>query len=833
MRNLNQAAAFAPLSDSETLQVAGNVPSYAAAKENEWEVILPIRDTACLPPDTHPVHGRYSQRWVYTDADGADLFYVCRFDVAEGKKVVLPLTYCRNTLGHEEWRWHGVSTPRPLYNLSELAKRPDVPVLVCEGEKSAEAAATLFPGYVTITSPNGSKAANRADWKPLAGRAVTIWPDHDDPGRKYAEAVSALAWAAGAASVAVVQVPEYFPDKWDLADALPGGSDGQDLQELLANAMAAAKPVKNSAGIHPKGFRMLPTGLYFDSEKDENAIWISSYFEVLAETRKRDKTGWGLLLQWLDRDDHPHTLTIPQTMLVGDPANLQKLLLDNGLKLSALPKGRNLLNMYLSSVSPGAMAVCVDRTGWEDKVYVTSSRVYGDTKGETVVFQSEARVPDYTVRGTLSEWQDNIAKLAVGNSRLGLAISAAFAGPLLHLIGEENFGFHFAGGSSSGKTTALRCAGSVWGIETGSWRTTDNAAETMACAANDGLLLLDELSQADGHAADAMVYMLGNGQGKHRLRKDITSKPALSWRVVFLSSGEIGIATKINEADQTFRAGHSVRLIEISADAGKGYKLFDTLHDFRSGNDLANHLRHACETYRGTVLPPFLDAVTADVDATTRWVRDRVEAWKAAYIPSGVNGQVSRVGARFALTAAAGAFATYRGLLPWPEGEAFQACAACFNDWLATRGTSGSAEDEAALQQVRAFIETYGLSRFIPIYSDSTPLDGGMPVLRRAGYRRRDEYGRWCYMVLATVWTNEVCKGLNPRAVAKALIAKGLMKGDANGRSSCPVCIPGEDKMRVYYLLPDILVSEAGSSMPDDPVSTCSGVPAGYPVDIP
>jgi hypothetical protein len=38
----------------------------------------------------------------------------------------------------------------------------------------------------------------------------------------------------------------------------------------------------------------------------------------------------------------------------------------------------------------------------------------------------------------------------------------------------------FSGGSSSGKTTALRVAGSVWGVPLHRWRTTDNAAEGLA-----------------------------------------------------------------------------------------------------------------------------------------------------------------------------------------------------------------------------------------------------------------------------------------------------------------------------------------------------------------
>jgi putative DNA primase/helicase len=85
-----------------------------------------------------------------------------------------------------EWRWLGFPKPRPLYGLDRLAARPKAPVVVTEGEKAADAAALLLLDHVAVTSPGGSKAAKAADWSPLAGRHVVIWPDNDAPGQAYA-----------------------------------------------------------------------------------------------------------------------------------------------------------------------------------------------------------------------------------------------------------------------------------------------------------------------------------------------------------------------------------------------------------------------------------------------------------------------------------------------------------------------------------------------------------------------------------------------------------------------------------------------------------------------
>lgn len=45
----------------------------------------------------------------------------------------------------------------------------------------------------------------------VQGRNVIIWPEHDEPGTKYAEDVAKLAHEAGTASVSVVDVPDDFP----------------------------------------------------------------------------------------------------------------------------------------------------------------------------------------------------------------------------------------------------------------------------------------------------------------------------------------------------------------------------------------------------------------------------------------------------------------------------------------------------------------------------------------------------------------------------------------------------------------------------------------------
>jgi hypothetical protein len=165
-----------------------------------WRPVAPIPDDA--PPqltrntiERHcPVGYRVTNGWRYRDAAGKLFLWIVRYDrPANGRKPekeFKPFTYCEGPGGRCEWRCKNLRVPRSLYGLDRLATRPGAPVLVTEGEKTADAAAERFKDHVCITSPGGSNAARQADWSALAGRAVTIWLDNDQPGACYAADVA-------------------------------------------------------------------------------------------------------------------------------------------------------------------------------------------------------------------------------------------------------------------------------------------------------------------------------------------------------------------------------------------------------------------------------------------------------------------------------------------------------------------------------------------------------------------------------------------------------------------------------------------------------------------
>jgi hypothetical protein len=130
-------------------------PKADGAGKSEWTPILPIPVDAPPPLEKHPTFGKPVMIWTYRDKDGQPLLYVYRFNKADGSKETRPLSFCKNGDAYA-WRWQGLPKPRPLYNLDQLTANPIATVIICEGEKSADAAGRLFPlpDHVATTSPN-------------------------------------------------------------------------------------------------------------------------------------------------------------------------------------------------------------------------------------------------------------------------------------------------------------------------------------------------------------------------------------------------------------------------------------------------------------------------------------------------------------------------------------------------------------------------------------------------------------------------------------------------------------------------------------------------------
>lgn len=548
-------------------------------------------------------------------------------------------------------------------------------------------------------------------------------------------------------------------------------------------------------------------GVWFVSLDPENGAerktWICSTLHIVARTRDENSVSWGVLLRWKDPSGVQHEMALPMQMLQTDGADMRRALADQGLTIAANQSGRQHLQTYMLVWNPGRFARCVNRMGWHADVFVMPGMEYA-TGNEITVFQNVHAVePAFAVAGTLDEWRASVARLAVGNSRLVFAIAAAFSGALLECSGSDSGGFHFRGASSTGKSTAQIVASSIWGHPTKykrSWRFTANGLEGIAALHNDGILILDELSECPAKDAGEAVYMLANGQGKGRATKTGAARQAQSWRLVFLSSGEESLASVMAKSGQQVKAGQEIRLVEIDADAGAGMGMFEQLNGAASPAALAQDLKRACAQFHGASGPAWLETLVKLRPTLAAQVKASVDAFVAAQVPKEASGQVVRVAQRFGLVAAAGELASAAGITGWKAGASTQAAARCFASWIANFGSAGNREDRALLEQVRAFFETHGSSRFEDLTARFE-----QRVANRAGFFRKDTEGEREYLVLPESFKRDLCAGFDMRHAIKVLTAAGWLIPGNDGKSSQKPRLPFVGLTRVYVLTGKVL----------------------------
>lgn len=528
-------------------------------------------------------------------------------------------------------------------------------------------------------------------------------------------------------------------------------------------------------------FEVSDAGVYFvgtdDEGNDKKPLFICSRIDVIGFTSSTNGDNWGRMVSFTDRKHHTKRLPIPATMWQGDGLRLREMLADMGLDISSNGTSRKLMMDYLATAPAHIQFESVDKLGWHDGAFVLPDRAISNNPLDYLIYQSSNPPPPYAQAGTLEEWRENIAKYASGNSRLLFAISVAFAAPMMHLAEfRTSTGFHIRGSSSSGKSTAMEAAVSIFGqpekyMKT--WRNTANALEGTALAHNDGLLALDELSQINPKDLDTVAYMLGNGQKKGRATVTGNTKPVSTWRLLYLSNGEESLAGMLAKAGIKTNAGQEMRFIDIEADAGAGFGCFDTCHGL-DGATLSNIIKGNAGRYYGAVGIAWLNVLVEHKDDMN--VRASIRLFCAEVLPDNATSQHRRVCDYFGLIAVAGELATDQGLTGWQSKEAWNACSRLFTEWMESFGT-GNKETANIIAHVRGFIEAHGSSRF-----ESVNSEGSERIINRVGFiRYKDD--RIEYLIMPEAFKRELCSGYDIKTVENALIEASILIKGNDGRS--------------------------------------------------
>ncbi|KQV84963.1 hypothetical protein ASD15_07450 [Massilia sp. Root351] len=717
--------------------------------------------------------------------------------------------------------------------------RPDARLMLCaDDDKETEERTGKNPGIISALE---SAAAVGGYWCKPEGLLVGGSDFNDLAATAGIETVRMQLAAAIAKVDGIASVDKLSPTNTAATPATPADS-AVNLRGKKSEAAKGKSPGKEGTAVSTKGpnqasrpfFHVDEGGVWFHGFSQQGdplpAQWICSELHITAQSRDSANGEWGYLLEFNDGDGNAKRWAMPASLLAGDGTQYRSTLLGMGLRIGSGTAAKNHLSVYIQTQQTAVRVRCTDRIGWHDNVYVLPDRTIGGG-GETVMFQAAGGViSQFKQRGTLAEWRNEVSRHCRGNSRMLFCVSAAFAAPLLHLARVPSGGFHIWGDSSSGKSSAFKVAGSVFGGKDypRNWRMTDNALETVATQHSDALLLLDEIAQVDPKVVGDTVYMLANESGKGRATQTATARKVATWRVLFLSDGEISLANHMEQAGKGTKAGHDVRMAHIAADAGRGFGVYETLNGFPSGAALSDHLVSKAQQHYGTAGMAFIEYAVQHAEALSDALPSGVAEMAREICPSDSHGQVARVATRFALVGMAGELATTAGITGWAAGEATDAARACFAAWLDGRGGAGNVEHVSILRQVSGFFQAHGEARFVWWHRATD--DHKPNTINRAGFKRlltRDgtainsnadhhkvygdrvhpvdaEESQQEYFVLSEVFREEICKGFNPKTVTRLLIERGLLMTDSDGGATRRERLPGIGAARVYRFKPEI-----------------------------
>lgn len=259
-------------------------------------------------------------------------------------------------------------------------------------------------------------------------------------------------------------------------------------------------------------------------------------------------------------------------------------------------------------------------------------------------------------------------------------------------------------------------------------------------------------------------------------------------------------------------AGQELRMAEIDGDAGVGMGMLEELHGYQTPVAMIEALREAMRKYYGAVGHEYLLLLVKDRASSTSLAESMTVGTRKFlidFVSNEAGGQIERVARRFALVGLAGELATRYGLTGWQEGEATRAAATCFISWLNTFGDRGNREERQLLEQVRAFFEANGASRF-----QNADGDDGQRIVDRCGFYRVVEteltmggdevpqkHGLREYLVLPQSFRNEVCAGFDFRFAIRVLKERRYLVSGSD-KAAQSVRLPGLGKTRCYVISP-------------------------------
>lgn len=165
----------------------------------------------------------------------------------------------------------------------------------------------------------------------------------------------------------------------------------------------------------------------------------------------------------------------------------------------------------------------------------------------------------FKTKGSIENYAEIVFKPIKNSPMVMTFVYASLGSILLHDFNVDPFVVDMASKTSTGKTTALRVAASIWGTERliNEWNTTPIDLERKASILNSFPSMYDDTRKAKPYLLSDVVYQFSGGKSKGR--GNVQSVDVVkTWNNILLSTGETSIVEYGNE-----KAGVSARVITL------------------------------------------------------------------------------------------------------------------------------------------------------------------------------------------------------------------------------------------------------------------------------
>jgi putative DNA primase/helicase len=368
----------------------------------------------------------------------------------------------------------------------------------------------------------------------------------------------------------------------------------------------------------------------------QTPLKLADCIRVIANVHDLDTNRYCVELKFRDVRGNWSNALLPRNIIRSGIGALGELL-NHG---AHLPTGRGAGAQLagLLSVVPDRTYRITGKTGWHGKSFVLPDVTIGPDADTLIHASKKSSKPlELPTLGSLDAWREGLEDPCRASSYLTFGIGLAFAGPLLHLVGQDEGAiFYLAGESSTGKTLTELAAQSV--IERAvrdslvTHDVSDRAIDEACAAHNDLMLVVDEIARLAGSQAEirkqlrALAHKIVGGGGRRRSAK-AKQDPDLAdlrWRLMCLWSGE-------NALDAEFlggarERGELVRLIEVTVPRRAEHGIFDRLKDANlPPAELAKMAEAAVRANFGHPIREFIGRLVSDPEAHSRRAAELVE----------------------------------------------------------------------------------------------------------------------------------------------------------------------------------------------------------------